>query len=185
MKAITELKNEHQGIKLMLNIMLAISKMIEDGKPVPVEHLEKIVDFLAVFADKCHHGKEEGILFPALASLKNQAMATSKGEILHEHQQARDLIQSAGKILQAHPKPGKDGLMKIAKIFREYNKLLLAHIETENTSLFPALQADINPGLDEKLFEAFETLEVEVIGLGKHEEYHAMLDKYEEIYLGK
>jgi hemerythrin-like domain-containing protein len=34
--------------------------MIPSGDP------KANIDFLKEFADKCHHGKEEGILFPAL-----------------------------------------------------------------------------------------------------------------------
>lgn len=39
---------------------------IVSGKNVPAEELKGIMEFLTVFVDKCHHGKEEDFLFPAL-----------------------------------------------------------------------------------------------------------------------
>ena len=66
MKAIEELKNEHRGIQLMLRILDQIGKKAENGHTVDQGHLSKILEFLTVFVDKCHHGKEEDFLFPAL-----------------------------------------------------------------------------------------------------------------------
>jgi len=37
--------------------------------------------------------------------------------------------------------------------------------------------------VQEKLYDRFEELEEEVIGLGKHEELHKMLEKMSAIYL--
>ena len=36
---------------------------------------------------------------------------------------------------------------------------------------------------DNKLFESFEKLEVERIGLGKHKEFHALMDSLADKYL--
>lgn len=66
MKPIEELRAEHEGILTVLRIMGKICERVSSGKPVPWEHMEGIVEFLRVFADQCHHGKEEDVLFPAL-----------------------------------------------------------------------------------------------------------------------
>ena len=63
MKATEQLIQEHQGIMLMLNIMNKVADKIEKAKELNKEHTEKIIEFLKIFADKCHHGKEEDILF--------------------------------------------------------------------------------------------------------------------------
>ena len=38
---------------------------------------------------------------------------------------------------------------------------------------------------DTELFEAFEQLERERIGVGKHDEFHALLDQLQNTYLSK
>ena len=47
----------------MLGIMSKIAENIKTNKGFDIKDIEKIVDFLKTFADKCHHGKEETALF--------------------------------------------------------------------------------------------------------------------------
>ena len=41
----------------------------------------------------------------------------------------------------------------------------------------------LSPQEDETLLQGFEKLEVERIGVGKHEEFHKLLYKLQDIYL--
>lgn len=61
-----DLIHEHKAIKIMLSIMSKIADNIQSGKDYDTKDSGQIVDFLKTFADKCHHGKEETALFPAL-----------------------------------------------------------------------------------------------------------------------
>jgi hemerythrin-like domain-containing protein len=65
-KPTEELKKEHEAIKLMIRIMGSVSDRLESGKKVDPKHLDSILEFIKVFADKCHHAKEEDLLFPAM-----------------------------------------------------------------------------------------------------------------------
>ncbi len=60
------LKEEHAGIKLMLDILAKVCDRLESGERVDQGHLDQIPEFLKVFVDKCHRAKEEDILFPAM-----------------------------------------------------------------------------------------------------------------------
>ncbi|MEN6477828.1 MAG: hemerythrin domain-containing protein, partial [Rectinema sp.] len=65
MKATGQLKEEHKGVLAMLGSFETIlDRMVGGGAPDRAE-LASILDFLRVFVDKCHHGKEEELLFPA------------------------------------------------------------------------------------------------------------------------
>jgi hypothetical protein len=66
MNPIEDLVHEHKAIKVMLSIMNKIAENIRNDQSVDTNDIEGIVDFLKTFADKCHHGKEENALFPAL-----------------------------------------------------------------------------------------------------------------------
>jgi hemerythrin-like domain-containing protein len=61
-----QLKEEHEGIQLMLRILDKVCQRLASGVRVDTGHLEKILEFIKVFADKCHHGKEEDLLFPEM-----------------------------------------------------------------------------------------------------------------------
>lgn len=92
MKAIEELKNEHRGIQLMLRILERIAGKAEGGEPVRQDHLSGILEFLTIFVDKCHHGKKEDFLFPALEAAGVQKTGGPIGLMLQEHEAGRLLV---------------------------------------------------------------------------------------------
>ena len=65
MKPTEDLMIEHNSIKSMLKIMLKISDSIKAKNVFYTIDVEKIVDFLFVYVDKCHRVKEEKFFFPA------------------------------------------------------------------------------------------------------------------------
>ncbi len=69
MKPTEDLIHDHKAIQVMLDIMSKIAENIKENKGFDIEDVERIVDFLRTFADKCHHGKEENALFPIIYPL--------------------------------------------------------------------------------------------------------------------
>jgi len=80
-----DLINEHKAIKVMLSIMTKIAENIKANKGYYIKDVEQIVDFLKTFADKCHHGKEENVLFPALVLAGIPKENGPIGVMLQEH----------------------------------------------------------------------------------------------------
>ena len=183
MKATQQLKDEHEGIKIMLNIIEKISLDLKNGKGLDLDHYEKIIDFIKGFADKCHHGKEEDILFPAMV---NHGIPGEGGPIavmLHEHQLGRDFIKSLSTAFEDFKGGNKDAIKSMISNSMGYVDLLRNHIEKENNILFMMADKVLNDSEQSKIFDAFEKLEVEKIGMGKHEEYRQVLEEFKSIYL--
>jgi hemerythrin-like domain-containing protein len=183
MKAIQELEMEHQGVELMLQIMHAVAGKMEGGEPGPEDPWEGILEFLTVFVDRCHHGKEEEFLFPALEAAGVRRDGGPIGVMLSEHLQGRSLVGELRRAVQRHASGEKAAAAAIRKRVDDYTALLTQHIAKENTVLFPMADTRLDAGQDAALVEAFERLERERIGAGKHEEFHAMLDRLQETYL--
>jgi hemerythrin-like domain-containing protein len=180
-KPTQDLINEHGGIMLMLRIMEKIAGKLKNGDEVDKEHLAKVVEFLKNFADKCHHGKEEGILFPEL--IKNPANEKLVNELLGEHKTGRDFIRGIAESLDNYQKGNSDAF-HIAVNALDYTQLLAEHIKKENTVLFPVADKELSDEMQTDIRERFEKLETEVIGAGKHEEYHRWLEELRSAYLG-
>jgi len=86
-----DLIEEHGGIMLMLSIMKKVAEKLRAGEEVSKKHLDMILEFLVNFADKCHHGKEEDVLFPELfKNPSNQELVT---ELIDEHKTGREYIK--------------------------------------------------------------------------------------------
>lgn len=183
MKATQQLKDEHEGIKLMLRIMEKISKAIEQGEEPNVAHYERIIDFLKGFADKCHHGKEEDVLFPELVKHGISNEGGPVGVMLNEHQKGREYIKALADALEEFKAGNKSAAKGIAEASTGYVQLLRNHIEKENNVLFMMADKVLNEKEQSEIFDAFEKLEVEKIGMGKHEEYHKLLKELKGVYL--
>ena len=55
--------------------------------------MHAFIGFLKEFADKCHHGKEEGLLFPAMVAAGIPDKGGPIGVMLAEHTQGRQFIR--------------------------------------------------------------------------------------------
>jgi hemerythrin-like domain-containing protein len=182
MKATDELKKEHEGIKVMLRVLQAVADKFKHGEQVSTEHLDGILEFLAIFVDKCHHGKEEEFLFPALEAAGVPREGGPIGVMLSEHEQGRKLVASLKDAVTDNKSGDKANASSVQLIINEYITLLTQHIAKENTVLFPMADAKLDSKKDTALFEAFEKLERERIGVGKHDEFHALLDQLQNMY---
>jgi hemerythrin-like domain-containing protein len=182
MKATQQLKNEHEGVKIMLSIMGKVCQQLETTGNLGKDHFEGILEFLKVFVDKCHHGKEEDLLFPALeaAGMPKDGPITV---MLQEHAMGRTYVKTISEAFASYSKGDKSPSENIVQNARAYISLLTAHIEKENNVLFVMADNLLSEEEQDRLLEGFERIEEERIGIGKHEEFHGLIDRLSAIYL--
>lgn len=184
MKATEQLKAEHEGIKLMLKILDKICDKLKSAQELNQEHFARILEFLKVFADKCHHGKEEELLFPAMEETGVSKEGGPIAVMLSEHNQGRGHIKGMSEAFERFKKGDCKASSRIIENGGDYIALLTQHIDKENNILFPMADKRLSETEQDKLAEEFEKLEIERIGAGKHEEFHALLHHLKETYLG-
>lgn len=181
MRPTDDLREEHRAVELMLEILDSVCTNIESGKSVEQEHLEKLVEFMRIFVDKCHHTKEEGHLFPEMVKREIPGTGELIDSLLKEHNQAREYVGRIEKAVSGKEwnKTGSG----IVENSRAYIQLLSPHVEKENNDLFPKADAYLDSGVQKELLDSFERVENEEIGAGKHEEFHMLLHGLKEIYV--
>ncbi|HOF87500.1 MAG TPA: hemerythrin domain-containing protein [Armatimonadota bacterium] len=182
MYATDQLRAEHEGITVMLSVLERLADDVSAGRAVNLDHLAQVLDFLRTFADACHHGKEEELLFPALGRAGLPAEGGPVGVMLLEHTQGRAYIRGMADALEAL-RAGTGGATSFAKNAYGYVQLLRAHIDKENDILFVMAERLLPPAVHAQLIGEFETVEQERIGDGVHERYHALIHELEAIYL--
>lgn len=183
MKAIENLRKDHESIMLMLKIMEQIAADLRNGKVFNIEHYRKIIEFINGFIDKCHHGKEESIFFPAVAQT---GMVNERGQIsmlLYDHILEHEYIQVLHNSIDGYKENNDQTVNSIILASTAYTQLLRNHIKKENLELFPLAEEFIDEKMQEKMSQAFEEHEENLIGKGKHEEYHKLLTELNKIYL--
>ena len=175
MRPTDDLKNEHEAVLVMLSILAKVAERLERKAVVPQEHFGQMLDFLRGFVDKCHHGKEETALFPAMEGAGVPGDGGPIGVMLAEHEAGRGLVR------QMAASAGKDE-RAFVRATRDYIGLLTQHIAKENGVLFPMADKVLSAETQVRLDHEFEEIEEKVVGAGKHEQYHAMLHALKAFY---
>ncbi len=177
-RAVDDLRKEHDAILLTLSILEKIVSQINAGGAPARQDLEQIVGFLKEFADRCHHGKEEGILFPEMKKAGVPERGGPLGVMLAEHDAGRGLIAEMTASLASGP-----DYRAFASSATRYIELLRSHIAKENNVLFPMAERVIPKADFDGIYLRFEEHEEKVIGKGRHEELHGLLKDWKGRYL--
>lgn len=171
-KVLTE---EHEGIKRVLALIERAQEKLKGGQTLPENFLPEILDFIKTFADTCHHGKEEGVLFPLLEKRGIPKDGGPIGMMLIEHDMGRNFVKKARDESQ------KRHIKEALNYLLDYAYLLQGHIDKENTILYPMGNQLLTNQDQEYLRKEFDKVESEKIGQGRHEAYHAMIEKWEKV----
>jgi hemerythrin-like domain-containing protein len=180
LKATDDLKSEHRGIERMLNIAEKAAQALVVGRSVPAQAFVDMVDFLRNFADKCHHGKEETELFPAMEKAGVPRQGGPIAVMLAEHDQGRAFIRAMADAGERYSKGDASAKAPLAAAINGYVQLLRSHIFKEDNILFPMADSVVPTAEQARLVTAFDDIEANVMGPGVHERYHALLDEMEK-----
>jgi hemerythrin-like domain-containing protein len=168
---------EHELILQALEALEArLDRMGDEPTPADREFFEKVVEFLRGFADKCHHGKEEDLLFTKMAARGFPTQGGPIAVMLSEHQAGRAFIRgiaegAAG--IGSDPRAGDT----IRRNGRGYLELLRNHIAKENQVLFPMADRTLSPEDQHELAHAFGRFEAQETGAGVHERMLGLLQE--------
>jgi hemerythrin-like domain-containing protein len=171
------LRMEHELILQVLDALEKKVAAVQAGAAPDRAYFEKAVEFLRTFADKCHHGKEEDLLFKWMVDRGFSLQSGPIAVMLHEHEMGRAFIKG---IAEGAAKVGTDPVAakQIAENAKGYVELLRNHIGKENNILFPMADRVLSAEDQVDLGKAFEKHEAEKTGAGVHE---AMLRLLQEL----
>lgn len=174
------LKDEHALILQALDALERKITSLEGGGAPDRAYFEKAVQFLRTFADRCHHGKEENLLFKTMVDRGFPLQGGPIAVMLSEHDTGRAFIRG---LAEGAAGIGRDpaAAQQIVQNGRGYIRLLRAHIDKENTILFPMADSVLSPQDQAHLEKEFERFETEETGAGVHE---ASLRLLEELKAG-
>lgn len=167
-KATEALMQDHRVIERVLAVLEELTRTPGE---ISLATWEKLLDFIRTFADKCHHMKEEKILFPALEEHGIQREGGPIGMMLMEHEEGRGYVRAmahALALVKEDPEVAQTILLENA---RSYLNLLREHIRKEDEVLFAMADETLTPEEQKEILREFEEHEVNEIGAGIHEKY--------------
>lgn len=174
-KATEELMHEHRAIETVIGLLIRASDRIEAGETVPVDILARAHGFIRNFADKCHHAKEENVLFTMMVQKGVPNQGGPIGVMLMEHEQGRRHAAGIKAALPGYSEGDTAAGASLVSSIRGYADLLLAHIKKEDQILYPLSDRVFSPAEKDLLEAEFARVESEITGPGEHEKHLALI----------
>jgi hemerythrin-like domain-containing protein len=133
--ATSRLREEHQHILEVASALAVLVRAAGEGR-WDIDAFADCVTFIRLFADACHHGKEEDLLFPELEAA---GMPRDHGPIavmLQEHQQGRAYARHMAGALEGARAGDPEAQATLRNAAMGYVNLIRGHIQKEDQVLF-------------------------------------------------
>lgn len=128
---------EHRLIERMIALMAAEAKKIRAGQPPDAEFIRVAVEFIKMYADKLHHGKEENILFRDLAKKTMSAEHhKTMQELVREHVAGREKVRALIAARDQYLRGEKDSAAALAGPMEALAQFYPVHIAKEDKHFF-------------------------------------------------
>jgi hemerythrin-like domain-containing protein len=176
MMPIAPLMIEHRLIERMIKVMRSeVEAMRKTGRLRP-EFIDQTVDFIRVYADRCHHGKEEDILFELLSrtAISDQHRETME-ELKEEHARAREMTARLVAAKDRHLLRDSTALDDVVTIMKGLVDFYPVHIEKEDRHFFVPCMAYFSRHEQDDMLQAFWEFDRMLI----HEKYRSVVEKFE------
>ena len=170
MKPTEILMAEHRVIEQVLNVLEKMAGQAEAAGKLEKGDANDAIAFFRTFADKCHHGKEEAQLFPAIEAKGFARNGGPTGVMIAEHEFGRARVRGMAAAVE------KGATGEFAENARQFIGMLREHIQKEDHCLFTMADKAFSAADQEQLLAAFEKVEAEDMGAGTHEKFLKLAD---------
>jgi hemerythrin-like domain-containing protein len=153
------LEDEHRYILKVIGAMSVLAESLEKGEQVEPETFKNMVEFMRVFADKCHHGKEETLLFPLLEKRGVSPNGCPIGVLIHDHQTGRTLVTGLAEAAEGYQKGDPTAREALLKNLYGITELYPGHIWKEDYLAFPMSNKVLTAEDQQSLSEEFEKVD--------------------------
>ena len=167
------LMKEHRLIEqLVSGVQLELDRE-KAQKSVNFVFLETSIDFFRTYSDRCHHGKEENILFRELEKKQLPVdIAKVMLELIEEHVYARKVVGDLANAKAEFASGNGESLEKIAVNLQKLIEFYPKHIAKEDKTFFYPAMAVFSPEEQEKMMQQFWEFDRQLI----HEKYQAVVE---------
>jgi hemerythrin-like domain-containing protein len=162
---------EHRVIERVIRALQVQHERLAAGERVDLGTLEECIDFLRVYADRTHHGKEEDILFRWLSNrplpLEHRAVLE---ELFEEHDLSRRVLGDLAEAGRLHRDGDASSTAAILSSLETLVELYPRHIEKEDRVFFPVAPAYLRENEVEAVLAEYREFDRLMI----HEKYRAV-----------
>ncbi len=169
------LMHEHRLIEKMIARIDEEAARLKKGGQLDPGFIDAAVDFIHTYADHCHHGKEEDILFRELETrILSPELVLLMDELIADHKYGRiqvaKLVEAKDRYLAGDGSAQTEAMECLIDLADFYPK----HIEKEDKHFFFPCMDLFNDVEKETMLEEFYTFDKQLI----HERYRTVVDQW-------
>ncbi len=167
---------EHRLIERMVKLLTDELRAMKSTTEVSTLLLAAGVDFFCTYADRTHHGKEEGILFRELAA---RPLSREDRQMMHDLVDEHIFMREVVELLAAANERYVQGADVRTEIMYEMDRLVTfypLHIRKEDKQFFPAAMGYFSQDEQEAMIEEFWEFDRAMI----HEKYQKLVEENEK-----
>lgn len=171
---------EHKLIEKFFSVIEKQSHRIQEDKLADIAFVDDCIDFMKTYAERCHHGKEESILFKELKTkkLSDEHIKILKA-IVNEHKTLRKLTEKLVSIRNNYFNSVNEAekqiyTYEIRENLRQLIELYPGHMKKEDKEFFPSCMEYFTVAEKDKLLDDF----LEFDRLLIHKKYKEVVESY-------
>ncbi len=143
-------------------------------KAIDPPYVDRVVDFLRTYADRCHHGKEEEILFRDLRQKTLEpGHRTLMFQLVEDHEWARGTTRRLVAANASLAAGNTDSHQEVRRLLRDLASFYPGHIQKEDRSFFRSSMAYLNDQEQEAMLREFAQFDASLI----HEKYRHIVQE--------
>ena len=177
MQARGPLMIEHRLIERMISVIKDVVEEIESKHKVDPVFVDTAVDFIRVYADQTHHGKEEDILF---RNLKKKSLSAEDqrlmNELIEDHVFGRQTTKALVEANTRYRNGDDTALTDISDKLKTLIDFYPKHIEKEDKVFFPASRNYFTDEEDQAMLAEFWEFDRKMI----HEKYKSVVESFKK-----
>lgn len=171
------LMQEHRLIVTVLDSLEEAAGRLDSGEQIDPEFFMDAAEFVSGFADRCHHGKEEDILFVAMTARDMPQDSGPVAVMLAEHDEGRRYTAGFRAAAEQMKRGDSEAAADLVRNVFDYVNLLRQHIVKEEHVLFPMAEQIISIGGMAKVSDDFQrTIDADEQN-GIPQKYEALAEK--------
>lgn len=177
MLPIAPLMKEHRLIERMVAQMKRELEEVRKNRKANPVFIDTAVEFYRMYADRCHHGKEEDILFRILAAKGlSDNLKTIMDELVEEHKASREMVKCLADAKEDYVAGDEKALGSIVTMLDRLSQFYPVHIAKEDKHFFfPCMEYCPQEEKDAILVQ-FDKFDKSLI----HEKYETIVEKMEK-----
>lgn len=183
MNSIELMVKEHDYILRMLSVVRKACFNVFKGADINYDDFNDMVDFIKVYADSHHHGKEEKFLFKEMQlNLGRLAENLITHGMLVEHDYGRFYISELIEALNRVKNGDEESKLDVISNAIGYTSLLTRHIAKENNAVYGFGEKNLSKEIMDQVNANSEEFEKAAEEKGTQKYYLDMLNRLEEKY---